>query len=126
MVAAVVAYVVLAALAVFQVALAAGAPLGQFAWGGQRRVLPRGLRIASAASVLVYALFAVMISRAADVASEVGDHRSDYPLIWVLVVYFGIGVLANAVSRSRPERFVMTPVALVLALCCLVLAVSLP
>jgi hypothetical protein len=45
-------------------------------------------------------------------------------MIWVLTAYFGIGVLANAASRSRPERLVMTPVALVLALCCLVIALE--
>ena len=124
MVAAVVAYVLLAGLAVFQIALAAGAPLGQFAWGGKHRVLPRVLRIASAVSVLVYALFAYVISRAVGYATDVGDVRESYPLIWVLTAYFGIGVLANAASRSRPERLVMTPVALVLALCCLVIALE--
>ena len=49
--AAVVASVLLAGLAVFQVALIAGAPLARFAWGGQHRVLPTRLRIGSAVSV---------------------------------------------------------------------------
>jgi hypothetical protein len=115
MAAAGVAYVLLAGLAVFQIALAAGAPLGHLAWGGKHRVLPKGLRIASAVSVLLYALFAWIIWRAAS-GSDSGW------AIWVLTAYFGVGVLANAASRSRPERFVMTPVALVLALCCLVIA----
>ncbi len=44
--------------------------------------------------------------------------------IWVLVGYFGLGVLMNAISRSRPERQVMTPVALVLAAGCLVVALG--
>ena len=124
MVAAVVAYLLLAGLAVVQIALAAGAPLGRLAWGGKHRVLPRGLRIASAVSVLLYALFAFVISRAVGYATDVGDHREGYPLIWVLTAYFGIGVLANLASRSRPERLVMTPVALLLALCCLVIALA--
>ncbi|MGY1616368.1 hypothetical protein ACI797_06435 [Geodermatophilus sp. SYSU D00691] len=118
-IAAVVASVLLAALAVLQVALAAGAPL---AWDGRHRVLPRGLRIASAVSLLLYALLAWAIWAAADRASEVGDHRPDHPLIWVLTAYFAVGVLANAISRSRPERFVTTPVALVLARCCRTIA----
>ena len=124
MVAAVVAYLLLAGLAVFQIALAAGAPLGRLAWGGKHRVLPRGLRIASAVSVLLYALFAFVISRAAGYATDGGDHLESYPLIWVLTAYFGIGVLANLASRSRPERMVMTPVALLLSLCCLVIALA--
>lgn len=43
----------LALLAVFQLALAAGAPLGRLAWGGQNRVLPTRMRIGSVASVAV-------------------------------------------------------------------------
>ena len=124
MVAAVVAYVLLAALAVFQIALIAGAPLGHLAWGGQHRVLPTGLRIGSVVSVLLYGGIAYLISRAAASASEVGDHRSDYPLIWVLVAYFGLGILLNLASRSRLERNVMTPVVLGLTACCLVLALA--
>jgi hypothetical protein len=124
MAAAVLAYVLVAGLAVFQVALAGGAPLGRLAWGGKHRVLPRGLRIASAVSVLLYALFAFVISPAVGYASDAGDHQESYPPIWVLTAYFGVGVLANLASRSRPERWVMTPVALILALCCLVIALE--
>jgi hypothetical protein len=42
----------------------------------------------------------------------------------VLTAYFGVGVLANLASRSRPERLVMTPVAAVLCACCLVIALA--
>ena len=43
-VAAIAACILMAALAVFQAALIAGAPLGRFAWGGQHDVLPAKLR----------------------------------------------------------------------------------
>lgn len=114
MIAAVVAYLLLAGLAVFQIALAAGAPLGHFAWGGKHRVLPTGFRIGSAVSVLVYGGIAWIIAAAVDMPVA----------LWVITVYFGIGILANAASRSRPERFVMTPVVAVLFLCCLLIALN--
>jgi hypothetical protein len=44
--------------------------------------------------------------------------------LWVLVGYFALGILMNAASRSRPERLVMTPVALLLAAGCLALALA--
>ncbi len=116
--AAVVAVVLLAALAVFQVALAVGAPLGHLAWGGQYRVLPSRLRVGSAVSTALYAVFAVVIWAAASRSSGVAEVG-----IWVLTAFFGIGVLMNAISRSRPERLLMTPVVLVLAVCCLAIAV---
>src|ERR671917_227371 len=67
--AAVVGVVLLAALAVFQTALICGAPLGRFAWGGQHVVLPSRLRIGSAVSLVLYALFALLVLQAAGVVS---------------------------------------------------------
>ncbi|MGY1814357.1 hypothetical protein [Blastococcus sp. SYSU D00820] len=121
MAAAVAGTAVLAALAVFQAALVAGAPLGRFAWGGQHVVLPPGLRAGSVVSIVLYALFASVLLQAAGTvrvwpAGWVGT------ALWVLTGYFALGVAMNAASRSRPERLVMTPVAVVLALACLVLA----
>ncbi len=40
-----------------QSALAAGAPLGRFAWGGRYRVLPTRLRAASLVTIALYLLF---------------------------------------------------------------------
>lgn len=42
---------------------------------------------------------------------------------WVLLAYFALSVLMNGLSRSRPERLVMTPVVLVLAVCTGIVAV---
>lgn len=121
--AAVVACGLLAALAVLQVLLAAGRRLGRFAWGGQHEVLPRGLRIGSAVSVVLYAAFAVVILQAAGRLSLVPDTVADIG-IWVLTGYFGLGIVLNGISRSLPERLVMTPVVTVLAVCCLIVALD--
>src|SRR5688572_3532289 len=123
MTAAVVALALLAALAVFQVLLIAGRPLGRFAWGGQHEVLPTGYRIGSAVSIVLYAAFAVLIVQVAGVISPLPDGFADVA-IWVLTGYFALGIVLNAISRSRPERLVMTPVVTVLAACCLVLALG--
>jgi hypothetical protein len=122
-VAALVVCVLLAGLTVFQLLLVAGRPLGRFAWGGQHEVLPRGLRLGSAVSVGIYVLVAVVVLQAAGRLSALPDGVAAVG-IWVLVGYFGLGVPMNAISRSRPERQVMTPVALVLAAGCLVVALG--
>jgi len=113
----------LAGLAVCQVLLAAGAPLGRLAWGGQHVVLPTGLRVGSAVSVAVYAVLAVVLLDRADVVDVLPDGLV-HVLTWVLTGYFALGTAMNAVSRSRPERLVMTPVALALAIVCLLLALG--
>jgi len=53
--------IMLAALAVFQFALALGAPLGRFAWGGYHTTLPANLRIGSLVAIAIYALLALII-----------------------------------------------------------------
>jgi hypothetical protein len=42
--------------------------------------------------------------------------------IWVVFGVLALGVVMNAASRARPERFTMTPAALVLAVLALVVA----
>lgn len=106
--------ILLAALAVFQVALACGAPLGRFAWGGQHRVLPTRLRLGSLSSVLIYALIAAIVTaRAGLVDVDVSD-RVVQVAAWGVAAYLLLGVGVDAASRSKPERTVMTPLCAVL------------
>jgi hypothetical protein len=123
MTAAVVVLVLLGGLAVFQALLVAGLPLGRFAWGGQHAVLPAGYRVGSAVSIALYAGFAVLVLQAAGAFSPLPDGFAEVA-IWVLTGYFVLGIGMNAISRSRPERLVMTPVVLMLAVACLVLALG--
>ena len=105
---------ILAALAIFQLALALGAPWGRLAWGGQHRVLPARLRIGSAASILIYALIAPIAWARVGVI-DVFPEGFSVIAMWVVFGYFVLGILLNAISRSRPERLVMVPVTIVLS-----------
>jgi hypothetical protein len=116
--------VILAGLSVFQIALAAGAPLGHYAWGGQQRVLPTRLRVGSIVSVVLYALMAVIVLARADLISTGLSERVLQVATWVLAAYFLVGIPLNLASRSRPERLVMTPVVAVLGVLTAVVALG--
>jgi hypothetical protein len=118
-----VAVTILAALAVFQLVLAAGAPLGKYAWGGQHKVLPMKLRVASVYSVLLYGVFGFFILSQAGAVNLIPNKDFVQGVMYAFTGYFILGILLNAISRSRSERAVMTPIAVILAL--LFLAVSL-
>jgi len=121
---AILACLILLLLAVFQMALALGAPLGRFAWGGRHDRLPRGLRLASAAAVPLYVVFAAIALERAGMISPLDNAGAVAALTWGLAAYFTLGVAANAASRSRGERQVMAPVAAALAVLFAVLALS--
>jgi hypothetical protein len=104
---------VIALLGVFQLALAAGAPLGRFAWGGAHERLPTGFRIGSLVSIVIYAMFAIIVLERAGMIALLPFDIAGIG-IWAITAYMGLGVVMNAISRSKPERMVMTPVALAL------------
>ena len=123
-IAAIVASIILAGVGVFQAFLAAGAPLGHFAWGGRHRVLPIGFRIASAVAIPLYIGMIVLMLNRAGVISVSNNTGAIRLAAWLLVAYFALGVLMNLASRSRPERYVMTPIVLVLAALAAIIAAS--
>ena len=119
----VVALALLAALAVLQLLVASGLPYGRFVWGGTHRVLPHGLRVASVASVLVYAgLAALLLSRAGVLPA--GDSTAVFVLTWVVFAFFAASVALNAISRSPAERWTMAPTSLLLAAATLAIALG--
>jgi len=103
---------VLAGLAVFQGALILGAPIGKYAWGGRHTVLPTNLRIGSMISIVLYAIFIVIVLDKVAVFTVFKDSAIANTGSWILAVYFFIGVLMNGISRSKSERNLMTPIAL--------------
>ena len=122
--AAIVATVVFAALAVLQLLVAVGKPYGRLVWGGAQRVLPAKLRIGSVIAIILYAAFTLVLLDHSGLLSVLGSGAFRVLAAWVLFAYLVIGIVLNAISRSRPERFTMTPVTAILAACALVIAVS--
>lgn len=115
--------VILGLLATLQISLAAGAPLGHLAWGGQHRTLPNRQRVGSVLSVGIYGLIALIVldrSGQIDLFTEQVSRIG----IWISFAFFALSIVGNALSRSFPERAVMVPTAAVLAALALLVALS--
>lgn len=113
-----------AGLAIFQAALAAGAPWGHAAWGGEDAHLSTAQRGASAVAAVVYvAATLIVLGRA-------GIWRARPNAIvfrwgtWVLAVVMLLGAVPNFASQSRWENFIFGPLALVLGGLCFLVARS--
>ena len=94
------------------------------AWGGSHNHLPVGLRLASAfAAILLVAGAMIVLGRARYLASHdrLGIFRWG---TWALVAVMMLSAIANFASSSSLERFQNGPVALLLALLCLIVARS--
>jgi hypothetical protein len=110
------------AIATFQLALALGAPLGRAAWGGTHTHLPMGLRVASAFTVGIWVLAAlVVLGRAGFGILPLPPGFVRWGT-WILVGVLPLGALMNFASPSTWERSLWGPVALILAALCLAVA----
>ena len=112
-------------LATFQILLAAGLPFGDAAFGGANAVLSTKLRFASASSAVLFVAALYVVLARGGLFGVVGKSTIVHVAIWLFAGVFGISAVANAASHSRWERFLMAPIGLVLAACCVVLALSL-
>ncbi|MGZ8740008.1 MAG: hypothetical protein ACXWZ8_05380 [Gaiellaceae bacterium] len=112
-----------ASLAIFQAALAAGAPWGQAAWGGADAHLSAGRRGASAVAAVIYVAATLIVLCRAGI---IWPARSNAALFrwgtWFLAVAMAIGAVPNFASQSRWENLLFGPLALVLSALCIVVA----
>ncbi|MGM9945862.1 MAG: hypothetical protein ACI33M_12995 [Lysinibacillus sp.] len=110
-------------IAVFQVLLSLGYPLGEYAMGGYYKVFPKKLRIISVVNALILLFMGFVFLQHANVLSGV-DFLSTNILVWVITIYLGINTIANLISRSKKERFVMTPLSCLAFVLCLFISLS--
>jgi hypothetical protein len=111
-------------LAVFQLLLALGLPAGKLAWGGKYRRLPARLRTASLVSGLMLIPGTMAILERSGILVTLGRQTLSTVVVWMMAGIFSLSILGNVTSKSGIERAVMTPVAVMLALCCTVTALG--
>jgi hypothetical protein len=112
----------LAIVAAFQVALALGVPWGRAAYGGTSETLPPELRVASTVAAIVWLLAAAVILGRAGYWGSPRWAAIFRRGTWLVAGLLGLGALVNFASSSPWERFGWGPLALLLAIGCVVLA----
>lgn len=123
--AAILAATLMGIVAVFQIALALGAPARNAAWGGWHEgVLPRRFRIASGiAGIGVYPALMVFVLATSGVIEANWVPGTERLGMWILTGFFAIGTFANFASRSKRERW-WGVVSLAIAVCCAIVAIA--
>jgi hypothetical protein len=103
-----------AGVVAFQIALAAGAPWGEYAMGGVfPGQFPLALRIAALAqAALIAGMAVVVMSRAGLILA--GWSAASRWLVRVVVAFAAISLVLNLITPSAGERAIWAPVALLL------------
>jgi hypothetical protein len=114
---------IIGAVVLFQLALAAGASWGEYAMGGRFRVYPVAMRVAALIQAGVLVLLAFVELSAARIVPATATEAAPW-LVWLPVVVSAVALLLNVVTPSVAERRLWAPVATVMLLTSLIVAVG--
>ncbi len=120
----IIAVVLSAIMSIFQLLLAIGLPLGSFAYGGKYNKLPNNLRIMSIIAIGILVFASISVLARIGVIPIFEDSIVFIIAMWIFAFYFTLKTLANATSKSKSEQRTMTPLSLILAICCFIVAIG--
>lgn len=116
--------IVVAGVIAFQVALALGAPWGSYAMGGAfPGTFPPRMRIAAVVQAALLAVTVAIVLSRAGLVLPTWSEAAGW-LIWAVVAIAFVAVVLNAITPSAGERRIWVPVALVMLVCSLVVALT--
>lgn len=109
--------VLLLAVAVMEVLLIFGLPLGEFTMGGRHKVLPPMFRLFAASSIILQLFGAAMLLQAGGLMNIWFTGKVTKIICFVFAGFFAVNTIMNFISPSKKEKYVMTPLAAIEAIC---------
>ena len=113
-----------AIIAVMTLLVACGLPLGEFIMGGQYRVLPKRLRIFAVISFIVQLFAIIIILQAGGFIPLWFSIRVTKYICLFLAAYLSTNVFTNLLSKSKKEKYIMTPLSLIATVCFWIMALK--
>jgi hypothetical protein len=112
------------ATALFQLAIVLGAPLGEYAYGGQSPgVLPTRFRVSSVISFLVLLAIAGHYLAQLGVFTPLLDTQGNSIVNWVLVGSAALAAVMNNITRSAKEKQLWGGTTIAMLLAAIIVAV---
>lgn len=109
--------VIFGVIATMTVLVACGMPLGEFTMGGQHKILPKNLRVAAVISVAIQFFAMIIILQAGGFIPLWFSFKVTKYICFFFAAYLSLNTIMNMISKSRKERFVMTPLSLIAGIC---------
>lgn len=109
--------VIFGVIATMTVLVACGLPFGEFTMGGQHKILPKNLRVAAVISMAIQTFAMIIILQAGGFISLWFSFKVTKYICFFFAAYLSLNTIMNMISKSRKERFVMTPLSLIAGIC---------
>ena len=104
-------------IATMTILVACGLPLGEFTMGGQHKILPKQLRIVAVISVAIQIFAMIIILQAGSFIPLWFSFKITKYICFFFATYLSLNTIMNMLSKSRKEKYLMTPISLIAGIC---------
>ena len=102
---------------ILSILIICGLPLGELTMGGQYKVFPPKLRIVLVTQLILQVFFVLIILQMGEIIPLLFSYNVTKIIGIVMVIYLSVNTVMNLVSRSKKEKYIMTPLSFVTAIC---------
>ena len=104
-------------IATMTILVACGLPLGEFTMGGQHKILPKKFRVAAVISFFIQIFAMLIILQAGGFIPLCFSPIVTKYICFFFAAYLSLNTIMNMISKSKKEKYVMTPISLIAAIC---------
>ena len=94
-----------------------GFPLGELTMGGRYKVFPKKLRIVLVMQLIIQIFFVVIISQMGGLIPFWFSENATKIICIIMAVYLSFNTIMNFISKSKKEKYIMTPLSAISAVC---------
>ena len=110
------AAIIFTSLTVLNLLIIFGAPLGEFTMGGKYKILPPEMKIPAIISLCTQIFAIIIVLQAGGIINLWFSNNVTRIICYVYSGYLIINTFMNLISKSKKEKYIMTPLSLVSAL----------
>ena len=102
---------------ILSILIICGLPLGELTMGGQYKVFPQKLRIVLVAQLILQVFFVLIILQMGEFIPLWFSYNVTKIIGIVMAIYLSLNTFMNLISKSKKEKYIMTPLSFVTAIC---------
>ena len=102
---------------ILSILIICGLPLGELTMGGQYKVFPPKLRIVLVTQLILQVFFVLIILQMGELIPLWFSYNVTKIIGIVMAIYLSVNTVMNLISKSKKEKYIMTPLSFVTAIC---------
>ena len=101
---------------ILSILIICGLPLGELTMGGQYKVFPPKLKIVLVTQLILQLFFVIILLQMGEFIPLWFSYNVTKIIGIVMAIYLSLNTVMNLISKSKKEKYIMTPLSFVIAI----------